>query len=33
MPLKAQNDYIFQKFGGHGPLAAPMAVGKVFYST
>jgi len=28
-PLKAQNDYIFQKFGGHGPLsplATPMVV-------
>jgi len=25
MPLKAQNDYIFQKFGGVRPLCPPLA--------
>jgi len=33
-PLKAQNDYIFQKFGGHGPfgpsLATPIFQREVF---
>jgi len=33
MPLKAQNDYIFYKFGGrHGPFGTPLATPMLWLS-